>query len=380
MNIIHIADDLSNAGFGVATVVNQQSNYLAKQGIPINIGYVRNDPIAFAEEIEGTQYAPAPFSKRWGWSAHLMGRLGNYFDEHNASVVHIHGVWLAIQWFAAQAAQRQNIPFVLTEHGMLSPWLWHHKGSLGLLKKTLYWRTLACRAFRHATVIHALTDYGKQYLAELFPQARIEVIPNGISLELVDQALQQLDGLRVSDRPYILFMGRLDSQKGIDLLIQAFARAQLPQDWQLLIAGPYTDRDYQTALLKQCQQSHITERVQFLGGVYGLDKWKLYQQAHVVAAPSRFEGVSMVNLESSACSTPTITTRLAGVSHWEQGGGIIIDADADQLATQLKFACSWTDRERLERGKASRQLIESYYDWNVVIQQWLSLYHSLTSD
>ena len=141
--------------------------------------------------------------------------------------------------------------------------------------------------------------------------------------------------------------------------------------------GPEKISGYREMLKNLAIKEGVADCITFLGEVYGDEKWRLYKKAWVVAVPSNFEVVGMVNLEAAACRTPTITTFETGLVDWEKGGGLLISPDVKMLITALRRACAWSDQERRERGELSRRLVERRYSWNVVIKQWLELYRSL---
>ena len=61
--------------------------------------------------------------------------------------------------------------------------------------------------------------------------------------------------------------------------------------------------------------------MEFLGPVYGAEKWALIQRAWAMIVPSYSEVVGMVNLEAALCSVPSITTYETGLTDWNEGGG-----------------------------------------------------------
>jgi len=276
---------------------------------------------------------------------------------------------MAPQWIGARIAKQLNVPIVLTDHGMLDRWLWSYKGKLQYWKKKLYWNCVAYPAFCHTSVIHAVTPREREFLAELFPRQRIEVIPNAVHLSEIDKILSQIGGDKNTSREQIiLFIGRLDPQKGIDILIRAFARTALSTGWRLVIAGPERIHGYLDLLKELAVKEKIADRITFLGEVYGAEKWSLYRKAWVVTAPSNFEAVGLVNLEAAACMTPTITTFETGLSDWQQGGGLLISPDVEMLIEALHKACAWSEKERNDRGVASRRLVADNYCWDVVVK------------
>lgn len=322
---------------------------------------------------------PSRFCQRWGWSHNLRRTIEGLLDGKSGhKIVHLHGVWMASQWVGARAAGRRRLPFVLTTYGMLHPWLWNYKGLLQLAKKRLYWHLMASPSLREAAVVHAITQRERDVLSRYLPRCRIEVIPLAVDLAEIDEARNAVTpAAGPTAERLLLFIGRLDPQKGIDVLINAFNTAGLASDWRLVIAGPERVRGYRQMLEAQVERSGLGDRVVFVGSVTGAQKWHLYGRAWVTLVPSRFEEIAAVNLEAAASETPTITTFATGLTDWTEGGGLLVRGSVSDLSQALATAARWSERERLDRGRASRRLIERKYSWSVVGPQWQELYGSL---
>jgi len=289
----------------------------------------------------------------------------------------LHGVWFAPQWLAARAAYRFSVPAVLSPHGMLEVWHWR-KNFLKRIKKLVYWHTLAYKAFRHLNVIHALTSLERDNLAKYFPKQNIVVIPNAIDLDEVDRNLIDYGNSDSPlDKPYILFVARLDPQKGLDILIDAFSLTKNPGDFHLLIVGPVGIPKYVEMLKNQVKKLDLDKKILFIGPVFGNKKWNFYRHAWAFCTPSRSEGLSAVHLEAASAQVPVITTYNSGIEELERAGGLLVNPRADELAKALEKVFSWSENERNERGRAMRKLVERRYSWDVVGPQYLSLYSEL---
>lgn len=244
-------------------------------------------------------------------------------------------------------------------------------GLAGAHKEKVYWKLFAYPALSSANVIHAITPLEQQHLHDLFPSSRIEVIPNAIDLdEYPDTESGQPERL-------ILFVGRIEPKKGVDILLNAFAAAHISSDWRVAIMGPVWSNEYQAELGKIVDENGLGDRVSFLGPVFGEEKRRWMRKAWLLAAPSHSEVVGLVNLEAAAYCVPSITTHQTGLDDWANGGGLLIQPDVEQMRAALEQTCAWSDSERDERGRASRRLVSERYSWDAVLPQWISLYESL---
>lgn len=371
--LICVVEDYTAVAGGVPAVVNQLTQRVAEAGIPVNLLCIKKDNLPIRRGIDLSFVPASRLGKSWGWSPQLKQEVTSMTYYPEPTIFHLHGVWKAPQFLAAKVARRVEIPFVISAHGMLEPWLWHNQGWKIRAKKMAYWRAVAYPELRFASTIHAITPMERDHLRQLFPSNQIEVIPNAIDLD------EYQDGDVSQERQkVILFLGRIEPKKGVDILLRGFAEAKLDKDWKVIVAGPVWSRAYLAQLEKIVAENNLCDRVTFVGPVFGDEKLHLLRKAWVMAAPSHSEVVGLVNLEAAALRLPSITTHQTGLHDWELGGGLLIQPSVVDLRKALEQVCSWGDSERVERGGASWQLIQDRYSWKAVLPMWMSLYSSLS--
>ena len=221
--------------------------------------------------------------------------------------------------------------------------------------------------------LHAITPLESESLFLAFPGVPQIRIPNAIDLGAWKRAPVSPD----EDR-FFLFLGRLHPIKGLELLMDAFSRVER-EGCRLVIAGPDYSAEY-SRYLKQLVEDHGLERsVFFIGPVQGERKELLLSRAWAVVVPSYSEVIALVNLESAAAYTPTITTTKTGLLDWEESGGMLVDPNVAELADALRHAASWTLSERMQRGYLSRRFVEERYSWDVVGDRWMAAYQAISS-
>lgn len=360
MKIQHILEDYSTLSGGLRTVVKDLNDHLITNGYKSQIITTRaesNDKIILANR--------SLYKDIWCYSIQLHDIL----SHTDTDILHLHGVWMHPQYIASKIAYEKSIPYLITPHGMLESWLWEN----GTLKKKLYFNLVIKKYFLNANVIHAITPDEKNNLYTLLNHKNIQVIPNSISYTEIDSF-----GIKKqSSEKYILFVGRLDPKKGIDLLIRAFAKIN-PKNVKLKIAGPANN--YQHELIELAKDLDIESKVEFLGMVSGAEKYQLYKDAWVFVAPSYSEVVGMVNLEAGILETPVITTHQTGLYHdWNENGGVLINPNVEELTKALSYAIQWSESERDTRGKTLRKFIMNHYSWERNIIKWIELYEGLNA-
>lgn len=374
--ILQITEDHSAENTGITSAVDA----LVRQVQPVLPQTVLSTGSAAVPLPPGASGIQLPIGGgvRRAWRAASAAQVLSQ-QVQQADVVHLHGIWMWVQWAAARAAIQQHKPFLLSLHGMLEPWIWQRQHWIHQIKKKLYWQSVAYPVFQHASLIHAIHPREAQNLKTYFPTLPIRVISPSLDLQAIDHICAST-APDPNPEPYILFLGRIHPVKGIDLLIRAFAQLDTP-GVRLKIAGPTSPREsaYADQVHKLVVDTGLEGRVEFLGAVQSHQKWDLLRNAWVFCLPSHSEVIGMVNLEAAACRTPVITTRATGIPPtWIEAGGFLVETSVTALADAMQQALQWTSQERCARGENLHHLIETTYSWKATSALWVELYQQLS--
>ena len=380
MNILHATDVHTQVNTGITFAINELVSRTLPELSPHGSVTLLSTGKSDVQLDSGAQHvsvdlAAGRLARAWRYAPRYTATCEDLIREKGIDIVHVHGTWMHPQLAAVRSAYRLGVPNVLTNHGLVQGAL-RQPDWLGATKKRFYMALLRDALFHKVTVHHAITPLDRDAIRVFFPRARVEIIPNFVDVPRVDSELGKTHARDVE--PYVLFVGRVHPSKGIDLLIEAFARADLPSAWRLLIVGPTIDPAYCARLQRVIASHPRGDRIQFKGPVWDpAEKYALMRDAWVTVLPSHTEVISLVNLESSACSTPTITTTATGLLDWTDGGGVLIEASLDPLIAALSACSHWSAEERLQRGIASRRLVDQRYSAAAVMRRWMDLYASL---
>lgn len=196
------------------------------------------------------------------------------------------------------------------------------------------------------------------------PSAEITVIPNGVPPQSFE--------VRAPRGQDVVFLGRLEiAQKGLDLLVDAYARCADLLPGRLVLAGDGPDR---RAVQELVSRAGLTDRVVFAGRVDGLEKLLLLASARVVVMPSRYETFGIVAAEALACGTPVVAFEIPSLREVVvPGTGVLVPAfDVPGLADALVRVVA--DLEQVEamgeRGRARARA----YDWDDVARRQEAVY------
>ncbi|MEO6529191.1 MAG: glycosyltransferase family 4 protein [Gemmatimonadaceae bacterium] len=174
------------------------------------------------------------------------------------------------------------------------------------------------------------------------------------------------------ERPYFLFVGRLEKLKGLDDVVERFTAFP---DADLRIAGEGADR----ARLEQIAAG--SPRVQFLGFQSGEDLARLYEGATAVIASSRgFETFGMSVIEAFSKGVPVLARRLGSYLELVEGSGAgATFADADELEVELHRMLDDAENHEKLRARAY-ELFRTTYSEDAVLPRYLELIDRLSTE
>lgn len=238
----------------------------------------------------------APFTLALGAKLAVQRLLdeGYDFDVIDAHYYYPDGV------AAALLARHFNKPFTVTARGSDINLIAQHS----IPRRLMRWGS--GRAAASIGVSAALT----QVMLQIgMPASRLLTMPNGVDLSLFHPHPQvsARTELAWAAGPTLLSTGNLLENKGHHIAIEALS---LLPEFRLVIAGEGPQR---SALESLASQTHVASRVQFLGRVDQDQLAKCYSAADILVLPSSREGWPNVLLESMACGTPVVATRVGGI-------------------------------------------------------------------
>jgi glycosyltransferase involved in cell wall biosynthesis len=233
----------------------------------------------------------------------------------------------------------------------------------------------------------SLVDTVVRHLAPREDQ--VEVIPNGIDLVEAGDLAGPADGHILRQRLgwsagelVLLSAGRLEQNKGFDLLARALAgpaRADGPLAaggwrWVIVGSGPFR-REIEAAVAEHGLERHTT----FTGRVSERELHAWYEACSIFVHPTRYEGSSLVTLEAMAHRKPVIATRAGGLPDKVRpgvNGWLVEPEDARGLAAAVEDAASRPDRLPW-LGQNSRMIVEQEFAWTVLIERQVRMYEEL---
>jgi glycosyltransferase involved in cell wall biosynthesis len=282
------------------------------------------------------------------------------------SLIHNHGLWLPVNYWASSAARRLGLPLVIHPRGMLEPWALQHKGAKKRLAMALFQR----RDLETAKVLVATSAVEYRNIRNLGFTMPIAIIPNGI--ELVPEDSGGAQPLHNAELRTVLFLSRVHQIKGLINLVHAWAQVQ-PAGWRLQIAGP-DEGGHLAEVMHEARKAGIEASVDYLGEVDGAQKAAVYRNADLFVLPTFSENFGVVVAEALSHGLPVITTRGAPWADLETHDcGWWIDIGVESLAAALRQAVALSDDERRTMGERGRAYVQRY-NWDDIARQMAEVY------
>lgn len=328
--------------------------------------YGSNGPMRRALEAEGIECVDLNYLRRTRFIRRLTYQVSLYrfLRARRVHAIHIHhATSLLLGGLAARAAGVPRI--ILTEHSIKAFDLMPH-----YRRQTRRYLPLA-----HAvTVVHpSMQDYFRTRLG--VSASRLHCVPNGIRLPRQDAALRRKlrEELGAEEGDIVwMYAGRLVALKGLETLIEAFARAQgaAAARLKLVIAGEGEKRVPLEALARSLG---LEATVRFLGP--RADVPQLMTAIDGFAMSSLEEGLPMVLLEAMAARVPCVATAVGGIPElMSEGAGMLVEpGDSRALAERLlELSADGALRRRV--GEAGFAKVAARNDLERVIDEYLRIF------
>lgn len=281
------------------------------------------------------RYFPVQFPRFWGTSLPLGRALREIIP--GADIVAIHTPYLFHTVAAALCCRRCGVPYVLVPHGTLVPRIHGRHRYRKRIVELLFQDEIT----RRASAIHFMTEGEKTLSERNTLGAPGFVIPLGLNIE--EYGSRPSKGILFSRFPtlkgkkIILFLGRINYVKGLDILARAFAAvAREREDVHLLIAGP-DDDGYEGRVTEWLREGSVLEKTTFTGILLGEEKLEAFYGSSVFVLPSYSENFGLSVLEAMACGLPVVVSDK--VNLWpaikEARAGEVATCDAEVFSQKI---------------------------------------------
>ena len=384
MKVLQVIPSLSFKRGGPARAVREMAGALSKEGLEVTIfatddGLENGQSGPLSQEKSGVEVRV--FKRGWPHPYFYSPSLGRALQNEirNFDMVHIHGIWAYPTLAASRACQKYQIPYLIRPCGMLDEYcLAHHA-----VRKRIYGALFENENLRRARLIHFTSDEEKRRSGTLGLKTPALVVPLGVNHEFF-----QVTGMRgkfrekhplLKEKKIILFLGRINFKKGLDLLIDALkGLARKNSGSHCVIAGPDED-GYGVQVKRWIEKKNLKDQVTLTGFIDGEDKLALLRDSDIFCLPSRQENFGLAAVEAMAAALPVIVSDQVNL-HQEiknAHAGMVVRCDAGDVRSALETLLKDEDLCR-SMGERGRKLVQEKYTWRDAAKKLVRVYEDIT--
>lgn len=294
-----------------------------------------------------------------------------------ADIIHLMGHWTIINAIVYFYIKKFNKKYVVCPAGALP--IFGRSKIIKFAYNLLIGKKIIKNADAHLIIAKDEILHFKAYGIN---ENKIFWIPNGID----PQALIHKDETffrekyHLGSSPFILYMGRLNTIKGPDLIVEAFCelKEQL-KNYHLVLAGP--DEGMLPLLKKTVRKYDLENNVHFIGHISGKIKSCAFNAASLMVIPSRQEAMSIVVLEAGIVGLPVLLTNQCGLNDLQQiDAGIVVDPSVKAIKNGLVEILVNNENKLELFGENLKKHVQSNFLWESIVKKIESLYIKILNE
>lgn len=299
----------------------------------------------------------------WGAKVKLLGFMGSEFTAavrarraFDPDVLHAHW-WFPNGLVGTWTARMADKPLVTTLHGT----------DVRLARTVAFSRPGFRHVLQHSAAVTAVSQYLANEATEIVSGPTPSVAPMPVATDLFSPG-----GNRSKDR--LLFVGRLNTQKGIETLVRALSLTTSGASLDVVGDGPDDSR-----LKELATELGVGERVRWIGSLPQPKLSDYYRSATALVVPSINEGLGLVAVEAQLCETPVIAFDSGGLSDVVQNdrtGLLVREISAGALAASIDSLLGRPDRGA-SLGAAGRLHALATFAPESVARKYADIYRSV---
>ena len=382
MKILHVIASLApehggptQACLGMARAVARRGHDVAIHTTDIDVPVVGDGHVSGPDGL-AIHYHQADWPRRWARSPGLGRALARAVP--GVDVVHLHSLYLYHDWAVHRLCARHRVPYLLRPHGTLDPYI-RRRHRLRKRAVSLWYQD---RVTRDAAALH-FTTAGEQQLAQPASHGRPGVVvPVGIAP--ADYAPLPHGRFRaahpeIGARQIVLFFGRLNFKKGLEIVVGAFAAAAARRDdvW-LVLAGP--DDGMRGQIEAWLHDYGVADRASFAGMLTGDEKLAALADVALFVLPSFSENFGIAVVEAMVCGLPVVISDRVNI--WPEvaaaGAGAVARPAVEPFAEAIERLLAEPALGKA-MGAAGQQLVRARYDWAGVAEQLEGVYAAIAA-
>jgi len=286
-------------------------------------------------------------------------KLKGFIQKNNIELIHIHA---PVYPFIFPVVKNMHIPKILTVHYLLTFNGNRFYSSFFQIFIQAYTKFMAKNVDKIILINKEYIPIFEKWGVE---KSKLIYIPNGINTERFSPGHSEIKK-KLQCKNLVVFWGRLDYQKNVSMLLEAFKKIKI-ENTVLVIIGKGEEE-------KQLKK-HAGDNVIFTGYLNDAEMLEYIRDADIAVFPSRGESWGLVIGEAMACELPVITPEVGVVEELigEERGIILKGNTSDYMAEAIQFLLK-NKQNAKKMGKKARTFIVNNYSWELVKQRTMKVY------
>ncbi len=376
---------------GMNVHVRELARAMGKLGVSVDVFTRDHDYACDADAAEGGAvnyvHVPAgppdaPLGELPNYLDDFVAGIGAYRERNNVQYRAIHSHYWLSGWAGSRVAAATGTPHLITFHTLSRIKMQSRSGE----QEPPVRQETEERIIADADCVVAFSPHERDAMVRLYgaDRNRVELIPCGVDLSRfrpIGRAAARRE-LGLNGHKVMLYVGRIEPLKGADLLLHTAAALETEEGVQVLVVGSDADGSGEVERLQRLSEDlELGDTVEFVGRVPQEQLALYYSAADVCVVPSFYESFGLAALESMACGTPVVASRVGGLSTIVQHGktGYLKSWRCPEAFAQSLEMIMANEDLRDSMGRAARHRAETL-SWEQVAGRLLALYERLASD
>jgi glycosyltransferase involved in cell wall biosynthesis len=383
--ILHVIASMDPEKGGVGEAVRLIISGLEKHGIYSEVVTLDHPDNNFCTSDSFAVFALGPQKGSWQYSKKLIPWLIANFQNYDGVI--LHGLWLYNSYALGdvfRTVQKKGLlergddkkfpKLFVMPHGMLDPYFQKAAGrKLKAIRNWAYWKLIERKIVNNADGLLFTCEQEKLLARQSFHPytPKLEIIV-GLG---VDEPPAYTRAMQIAfsnkceqsiETPYLLYLGRINEKKGVDILIEAYSgicdsKSSIPP---LVIAGPGLESPFGRKIKKIVSENDtLKDRIYFTGMLSGDAKWGAFYGSDAFILPSHQENFGIAVVEAMACGKPVLISNQVNI--WreiqESDGGLIGNDTKDGSIKILKDWHLLSDTEKTKMNLNARRIFENHF-------------------
>jgi glycosyltransferase involved in cell wall biosynthesis len=387
LRVLHVIPSISPRHGGPSFALPLFTSAATRHGAEVTVATTDDDGPGARLDVPLGEFIPGPGGANYIYfrkttesykvSLGLSRWLRSHVSDYDA--IHIHALFSYSSYATARAARRAGVPYIVRPLGVLNRWsLNNHRRLL----KQWSLRLVELPILRGAAAIHYTAEAEREEAVDAHPDInsiRSAVIPIPVELvPLSDPSEVEKRFPITSGRRVILFLSRLHVKKGIELLLQAYAKVRAEFPNTLLVVAGSGEVAYVERLRKQARDLGCDGDVFWPGFVAGDDKAALLATAALFVLPSFSENFGIAAAEALAAGVPSILSDQIAIAReaGRENAAIIVSCDEKAIVNGMRQLLSDDALSRRLRENA-RHFVGQHFSTEAVGAALIQLYESV---